>query len=250
MRLFIMILGLSCTILGGCGGGDSGGQAVTEKTDSSLYVSGTIQPANFLTSTIGSHIYNASFSIEDVSSGTSVPVSDATVSINGQVIPYNSTSGYYVLSALDGSYSTGSTFTVTISHPRVALTRTLTVPATTVPAMYDFSPAFDNGNNKTVQNVSYTVTPTSSWTNYGVVVAYLYETGTTSPVTGKGLLSLTTGATFSTAMLSYGSPAVLSQNISFGAWNMDKIDLQGFSSTNINRLRVMAPSGTPIAQNF
>ncbi|GFO53994.1 hypothetical protein GMSM_10010 [Geomonas sp. Red276] len=60
------------------------------------------------------------------------------------------------------------------------------------------------------------------------------------------------GAQFTGTHLILPSTGTVSQYISFAAWNMDKTDLPGFDvvSSTPSRLRIWAPSGTTIAQNF
>jgi hypothetical protein len=69
-----------------------------------------------------------------------VPITDVNVTINGQTADYNTTYGNYYLPSITGNFGEGSVFTVTISHPRVVLTRTLTVPTSTVPSTFTFDP--------------------------------------------------------------------------------------------------------------
>jgi hypothetical protein len=253
LQVLILITGtLLCGLFSGCSGSSSGNPnpSISEKTDPNLYVSGYIVPVNSNSSAIGSHNYYGWVIIDDVTTGSPVPITDATVTINGQPAIFSTTYGEYVLPSITGSYNVGSTFTVAISHPRVVLTRTLTVPTTVVPATYTINPLFDNTSNKILQNITYTITPTTSWANFGCIFAYLYGTGTTTPVGYYYYTSLTTGAQFTSSNLSLGTPPVLSQNVSFAAWSVDKLDLVGFNATSPSRLRVWAPNGTTIAQNF
>jgi hypothetical protein len=238
---------LLCGLLFGCGSGTT-----SPSSDPELYISGFVLPINFLSSAIGSNNYYGTVYIEDVSSGSPVSVTDANVTINGQTAPFNTTYGYYLLLSITGTFNTGSTFTVKITHPRVALTETLTVPTSTLPASFTFNPLFDNGPNNTVQDATYTITPTSAWSNFGSIIAYLYGTGTATVEAYSYASGMATGAQFASSNLSYGTPPVLSQNISFAAWSMDKIDLEGFgfNATFPSRMRVWAPYGSTIAQNF
>ena len=243
----LIVVILLSGLFSGCGSSTS---TVSEKSDPELSVSGYIMPINFHSSAIGSHNYYGWIIIDDVSSGSGVPITDANVTINGQIAAYSTTYGFYYLPSIAGTFDVGSTFTVTINHPRVTLTRTLIVPTSTVPAAFTFYPLFDNLTNKTVQNTTYTITPTSAWSNFGCIIAYLYGTGTNISEGYNYWATLSTGAQFTSSNLSFGTPAVLSQNISFAAWSEDKVDLEGFNSTTLNRLRVWAPNGTTIAHNF
>jgi hypothetical protein len=245
-RLFVLVARmLLCGILVGCGSGTT-----SPRSDPGLYISGYIMPINFKTSAIGSNNYYGIIIIDDVTGSSAVHIADANVTINGQTAAFDATYGNYYLPFIAGTFNTGSTFTVKISHPRVVLTDAVTVPASTVPASFTFDPLFDNGLNKTVQDTTYTVTPTNAWTNFGSIIAYLYGTGTAASLGSYYYSTLATGAQLTSANLSYGTPPFLSQNISFAAWNMDKIDLDGFNATTPRRMRVWAPYGSTIAQNF
>jgi len=245
-RLLVLVASI---LLGGipvgCGSGTT-----SPRSDPGLYIGGYIMPINLRTSAIGSNNYYGIVIIDDVSSGSAVHITDASVTINGQTAAFDATYGNYYLPSITGTFNTGSKFTVKISHPRVVLTDAVTVPASTVPASFTFDPLFDNGLNKIVQDTTYTVTPTSAWTNFGSIIAYLYGTGTATSQGSYYYSTLATGAQIPSASLSYGTPPVLSQNISFAAWNMDKIDLEGLNATTPSRLRVWAPYGFTIAQNF
>jgi hypothetical protein len=238
---------LLCGLLLGCGSGTA-----TPSSDPGLYISGYIMPINLHSSAIGSNNYYGWVIIDDVSGDSAVHVADAIVTINGQTAAFDTTYGNYLVNSITGTFNTGSTFTVKISHPRVALTETLTVPTSTIPASFTFNPLFDNDSNKTVQNTTYTITPTSAWSNFGSIIAYLYGTGTATREAYCYYSGLATGAQFSSTNLSYGTPAVLSQNISFAAWSEDQIDLEGFgfNGTSYSRMRVWAPYGSTIGQNF
>ena len=245
-RPSVLVAGmLLCGLLLGCASGTT-----NPRSDPELHISGYILPINFLSSAIGSNNYYGTVTIDDVSGDSAVHIADASVTINGQTAAFSTTYGNYFLSSITGTFDTGSTFTVKISHPRVVLTETLTVPTSTVPASFTFNPLFDNGSNNTVQNTTYTITPTSAWSNFGSIIAYLYGTGTATIEGDYSYSSLATGAQFTSSNLSYGTPPVLSQNISFAAWSMDKIELEGFNAATPSRMRVWAPYGSTIAQNF
>ena len=242
--VFVASILLSGLFLG-CGSGTT-----SPSSDPGLHISGFILPINFLSSAIGSTNYYGSVAIDDVSGDSAVHITDAIVTINGQTAAFDTTYGGYLLSSITGTFNTGATFTVKISHPRLALTETLTVPVSTVPASFTFNPLFDNSPNNAVQNTTYTVTPTSAWSNFGSIIAYLYGAGTATVEGYYSYSSLATGAQFTSSNLSYGTPPVLSQNISFAAWSMDKIELEGFNAATPSRIRVFAPYGSTIAQNF
>jgi len=176
--------------------------------------------------------------------------SDATVTVNGVAIPYDSTNLDYH-ATLPGTYTVGGTFAVVVSHAGMdTISETLTVPASNLPNAYTITPTPAAG---TVQ--PYSVSPGSAWPYFGTFAALLYDGSTPTPKYQayfyETSLSGTTGYTFTTTNLTYGG-STFAANIKFAAWTEDKVDPPGYgrNSSSPTRLRVWATDGMLIGGTF
>lgn len=254
-----MLFLLGAVVLTACGGDGNDSPApasVAETPDNTLFISAYIMPVTFPQSPLvstSSTTYGVRVYLNDTD-GTTLgeKVTDATVTVNGQSIPYTSFLGQYY-SVLNGSYGAGSNLSVTITHPRIGtLTRELAVPSADVPGSFTIEPSFSIGSSVAPP---YTITPGSPWADFGCIAALLFASGQNylSYVSWMSLEG-THSVTFTSENLTSGSGGkdLYVPYIQFVAWSMDKMDLDSYGKvgSSPSRIRVFAPNGSLIGSNF